>query len=237
MATATIEPNVPHVYLGLAEILRTLGVEKNGQLPQNMGGKPYIAAVDVAQEVKNLLVANSLIVLPNERVVKHEVVLANNRLTVAVAIEGEYTFVSTVDGSSAAVQGVGDGLANGNAVASNIASTNAMKNALLRAFMITEQSVEDQAKNGTDESPANTPKAVAAATKSASKGAVPAANEGIAKIREEIKAAVDAVVEATGVKPNYAAIGARLGAGNATWANDPKVLTATLAAIQAGEVK
>lgn len=237
MTTAVIEPHVPHVYIGMAGILKELGVEKNGVLPQNMGGKPYIAAVDVAREVKSLLVANELIVLPSERFTKHEVIEVNNRLTVAVGVEGVYTFVSLVDGSEATVSGVGDGLANGNAVASNIASTNAMKNALLRTFMITEQSVEDQAKSGADDSPANTPKAVAAAAKNANKGAVPAANDAIAKIREEIKAEVEAVTEATGVKPNYAAIGARLGAGNATWANDPKVLQATLAAIRAGEVK
>lgn len=147
MATARIE--VPHVYTGLAEILKHLSVEKTGTLPGNMGGKPYITAVDAAAEVKRQFVENNLVFVPNEEVVKHEnIVTADRAVKISIVIRGEYTIVSTVDGSSVTVSGVGDGLANGTAVASNIGSTNALKNALLRTFLITEQSVEDAGKDG-----------------------------------------------------------------------------------------
>ncbi len=237
MATATIEGTVPAVYTGIAAILAELGVKKNGQLPTNMGGKSYIAAVDVSAEIKILLVKHGLVVLPNERLIKHEAIQANNRITIATAIEGEYTFVSTVDGSVAKVTGVGDGLANGNAVSSNIASTNAMKNAMLRTFMITEQSAEDQAKNGVDESPAAQPKAIAAAQGGSTQAAKPASSTAVADLQAEIKAAVAEVAEATGATPNYAAIGKRLfGDKDPNWATKVDSLKAVLKAVQSGEV-
>lgn len=158
--TEEVETTVPEtyvlegkaVYAALANVVRELSVEKNGELPSNMGGKPYITASDVAKEVKRLFVENNLILLPNETVIKHEN-LVGQRLQVSIVITGTYEIVSTVDGSSVTVSGTGDGLATGTAVASNIASTNAFKNALLRTFLITEQSVEDAAKAG-DEAPA-----------------------------------------------------------------------------------
>ena len=143
----------PHVYMALAAILKSLSVEKNGQLPGNMGGKPYITAVDASAEVKRQFVENNLIFLPNESVFRHEVIAHKDRLNTTIVITGEYTIVSTVDGSKVTVAGTGDGLAGGTAVASNIASTNALKNALLRTFLITEQSVEDSAKQGSDAPP------------------------------------------------------------------------------------
>jgi len=146
MATAEFE--VPEVYKALAEILKNLSVAKGGTLPGNMGGKPYITAVDASAEVKRQFVANDLIFLPNEEVVRHENLTVGNSLKVAIVIRGEYTIISTRDASKVSISGTGDGLATGTAVASNIASTNALKNALLRAFLITEQSVEDAAKNG-----------------------------------------------------------------------------------------
>ena len=151
MTTATFE--VPHVYTALAAILKSLSVEKNGQLPGNMGGKMYITAVDASAEVKRQFVENNLIFLPNESVFRHEVIAHKDRLNTTIVITGEYTIVSTVDGSKVTVAGTGDGLAGGTAVASNIASTNALKNALLRTFLITEQSVEDSAKQGSDAPP------------------------------------------------------------------------------------
>lgn len=138
----------PHVHTAVAAILSNMSVAKGGVLPGNMGGKPYITAVDTASEVKKQFVENNLIFLPKERIFQHKEVINKDRINVLIAITGEYTFISTVDGSSLTVSGTGDGLAGGTAVASNIASTNAMKNALLRTFLITEQSVEDEAKNG-----------------------------------------------------------------------------------------
>lgn len=149
MTNATIE--TPHVYEALGAILKSLSVPKNGMLPGNMGGKPYVTAVDAAAEVKRQFVENGLIFLPSEDVIKHETIIHKDRLNIVIVIKGTYTIVSQKDGSSVVVSGTGDGLATGTAVASNIASTNALKNALLRTFLITEQSAEDSAKNGVEQ--------------------------------------------------------------------------------------
>ena len=138
----------PHVHEAMAKILSAMSVAKGGVLPGNMGGKPYITAVDASAEVKRQFVENNLIFLPRETIFQHKEIINKDRINVLISITGEYTFVSTVDGTSVSVSGTGDGLAGGTAVASNIASTNALKNALLRTFLITEQSVEDEAKNG-----------------------------------------------------------------------------------------
>ena len=158
MTVAIIE--VPHVHTALAEILKHLSVEKNGQLPGNMGGKAYITAVDISAEVKRQFVANNLIFLPDEEVIKHETVMHKDRINTAIVIRGTYTILSTKDGSSVTVSGTGDGLATGTAVASNIGSTNALKNALLRTFLITEQSVEDASKQGDTAAPSATQQAI-----------------------------------------------------------------------------
>lgn len=151
--------NVPAVYTALASIINNLAVEKNGTLPGNMGGKPYITASDAAAEVKRQFVENNLIFIPNEEVIKQEIITFKDRLNIAVLVTGTYTIISTVDGSSVTVSGTGDGLATGTAVASNIASTNAFKNALLRTFLITEQSVEDASKQGVSDSGTSSPTA------------------------------------------------------------------------------
>jgi hypothetical protein len=141
---------VPQVYPAMLEVLKSMAVEKGGQLPANMGGKDYITAPDLSAETKRQFVKNNLIVLPHEKTVSQESVTTTQgdrvKVTNIVVIEGTYVIVSTVDGSMAEISGVGDGMATGTSVASNIASTNAMKNALMRTFLITEQSVEDQAK-------------------------------------------------------------------------------------------
>lgn len=193
MTTAHIEPApVGKVYEGVANILKHLSVEKGGVLPGNMGGKAYITAQDAAAEVKRQFVENNLIFLPHESLTKHEVVIFKDRLNIATVIEGEYTIVSTEDGSSVTVSGVGDGLATGTAVSSNIASTNALKNALLRTFLITEQSVEDAAKNGVpDTAPAqssNEAQRKVAQAKQATAPAAPAAAGGeLAQLNAKIR--------------------------------------------------
>lgn len=154
------EYTAPHVHTAIATILESLSVAKGGTLPGNMGGKPYITAVDAAAEVKRKFVENNLIFLPRETIFQHKEVINKDRINVLISITGEYTFVSTKDGSAVTVSGTGDGLAGGTAVASNIASTNALKNALLRTFLITEQSVEDAAKNGTEDAPSAASKRV-----------------------------------------------------------------------------
>lgn len=142
---------VPHVYTAMANILKSLSVPKNGTLPGNLGGKNYITAVDAAAETKRQFVENDLVFFPNEEVVSEEHIVHKDRLMIRVLIRGSYKIVSTLDGSSETVSGVGDGLATATAVASNVGSTNALKNALLRTFLITEQSVEDQAKEPREE--------------------------------------------------------------------------------------
>jgi hypothetical protein len=151
MTTATIEtegPVIGEVYHSLLRILAKLSVAKNGTLPANMSGKPYLTAADVSKETKAFFVEEELILLPFEKETNKDAIINKDRINITVSIEGQYTIFSTKDGSSVTIQGVGDGLAGGTAVASNIASTNALKNALLRLFLITEQSVEDAAKNG-----------------------------------------------------------------------------------------
>jgi hypothetical protein len=178
------EYKTPHVHEAIAAILESLSVAKGGTLPGNMGGKPYITAVDAAAEVKRKFVENDLIFLPNESIFKHESIINKDRINVLISITGEYTFISTRDGSSVKVSGTGDGLAGGTAVASNIASTNALKNALLRTFLITEQSVEDAAKGG-DESPAAKPSATQQKIEQARRPAA-ATSDAQAKIRDWI---------------------------------------------------
>lgn len=157
MSETTETPVVGAVHRAIFKILGELSVEKNGTLPSNLGGKPYIAAVDLFSEVKRKLVENNLIVIPFSREKSKQVVeAANGRLTVATTTEGEYTLFSIEDGSTALIGDTGDGLAIGSAVASNISSTNAMKNALLRTFLVSEQSTEDAAKAGI-ESPERVP--------------------------------------------------------------------------------
>lgn len=146
--------NVGKVYGSLAAILKSLSVEKGGALPSNMGGKPFISAVDLNSEIKREFVENNLILLPVERETNKEVLTdAQGRKTILLSIEGTYTIVHTGDASYVTVGGVGDGVATGASVSANIASTNALKNALLRTFLVTEQSTEDAAKNGVPDAP------------------------------------------------------------------------------------
>lgn len=149
MANAKIEP--AHVYTALGKILKHMEVTKDGTLPGNMGGKKYISAPALSEEVKRQLVANNLILLSNEEVVSEEAVIHKDRLNIRVVIHGTYTFVSLVDQSQANISGTGDGLATGTAVSSNIASTNALKNALLRTLLVSEESVEEASLNGSSE--------------------------------------------------------------------------------------
>lgn len=144
-----VASKVPAVYGAMFKVLEAMSVEKNGTLPGNMGSGKYITAVDLSAEAKRQFVTNKLVILPHEKEVSKEIVInPKGQTIVTVSVEGTYTIVSTVDGSSAVIGGVGDGYATGTAVASNIASTNALKNALLRTFLVTEQSTEDAAKNG-----------------------------------------------------------------------------------------
>lgn len=147
----TTEYTAPAVHVALAEILKSLSVEKGGTLPQNMGGRPYITAGDLFSEVKRQFVEHDLIFVPDEHVIEHTIIQHDSgRNTVAISVNGSYQIISTIDGSEITFGGVGDGLATGTAVASNIASTNALKNALLRTLLVSETAVEDAAKNGTD---------------------------------------------------------------------------------------
>lgn len=185
MTTATTK--VPEVYKAMAAVLKHLSVDKNGQLPGNMGGKSYITAVDASAEVKRQFVENNLVFTSNEEVTHHEVLVGTDqRKTVVIGLTGRYEITSLVDGSQVTISGGGDGMAIGTSVASNIASTNALKNALLRTFLITEQSVEDESRQGADDKPV--PAAVAKAAGGVSKTAAKPAAKKPATPREQIKA-------------------------------------------------
>lgn len=227
---------VPHVHTALAAILKSMSVEKGGMLPSNMGGKSYIQAHDLAAEAKRQFVANDLIAYPTEELLKHEIVLANNRTLVATAIKAQYTLVSTVDGSSITITGIGDGLATGTAVSSNIASTNALKNAFLRAFLITEQSVEEQAKRGTDEPDSQAGRAVSAAKPKAAPQQSKTAD--LDTLRADVRAAWAETASAFGDDFNpqgYMDLGNEKFKGQ-KWASDGALLKQLAEAIRNGEV-
>ena len=233
---------VPHVYKAIAKILGELSVAKGATLPANMGGKPYITAVDLNSEIKRKFVENNLIHLPREREVSKEIIIGNGgRVTVALSVEGEYTIISTEDGSTATISGAGDGLANGSAVASNIASTNALKNALLRTFLVTEQSAEDAAKNGVDEAAAP-----AAAQTPAARKIAQAQSNATPKAGDDELASLQAKVREFISNPEFPydstmvnALGAKIAkdAGREKFVNtDKPIVKKLVAALEKGEV-
>lgn len=227
----------PAIHTALAAILKSLSVEKNGQLPGNMGGKSYITATDLNSEAKRKFVEHNLVLIPNEKVIKYEA-QSGTRLQILVAIEGTYTLASTVDGSVVEFGGVGDGVATGSAVASNIASTNALKNALLRLFLVTEQSVEDAAKAGLADADEKSP-TQSKITKAAGGAKAPAPVAGkseVSQLQNEIRDYAKDVASSTGVPATYyQAVGKRLfpDAG-ASWMTDAPSLSKVLAELKAG---
>lgn len=142
----------PHVHSAVAAILGSLAVSKDGKLPSNMSGKDYVTAGNLSNTVKTAFVEHGLLTAASETIFHHEITAdKTGRTLVAISVNGSYTIISTKDGSTLTIGGIGDGLATGTSVANNIASTNAFKNALLRTFMVTETSIEDQAKKGVDD--------------------------------------------------------------------------------------
>jgi len=221
------EYTVPHVHTAVHKVLGALQVDKNGVLPGNMGGKPYIQAPDVAAEVKSQFYANNLIVAPHEEVVKHETIILKDRINIAIVVSGTYDIISTVDGSSLTIVGTGDGLAGGTAVASNIASTNAFKNAFLRFLLITEQSVEDEAKNGPAE---------AKESRTVQKVGQASASSDTADLKKQISALQEAITEKTGVKPDVNKFAASKWPGDPKWFSSADKLGVVVKALQDGEL-
>lgn len=225
----------PKAHEKVLAILKELSVKKSGNLPSNMGGKPYISATDLFDEVKVSFAEKNLILIPAENFQKHEVVQQGQRALIATVIEGHYTILSTEDGSSLTIQGVGDGLATGSAVSSNIASTNALKNALLRFFLAAETSVEDKAKGGVGEaenSPAN------AKIAKAQGGGVTRKSTGSPTTAGEYRTAILAAVKSGGGVADYEKVGNRIsGKQKSEWLNDVEVLGGVLKALEAGEVE
>lgn len=133
----------PKVYAAIHAVLKALQVEKNGELPGNMGGKSYATAEAVSNGVKNLFVANNLILEANEELVNIDTPdFGDKKSRFLVTTRGSYKAIHIEDGSSISFSGLGQGLATGTAIATNIASTFALKNALQRQFLISEDSVE-----------------------------------------------------------------------------------------------
>ena len=160
------ENNVPKVYAAIHNVLKALQVEKGGMLPGNMGGKAYMTAEDISNEVKRLFVANDLIFEANEEVVTDSTAdLGDKKMRFQTTITGTYRAIHIEDGSSISFSGTGQGLATGTAVAANIASTFALKNALQRQFLISEAAVD--AEGHTEQAPPKQSQAQQTAAKAA----------------------------------------------------------------------
>lgn len=134
--------NVPKVYAAIHKVLEHLQVDKNGMLPGNMGGKAYMTAEAISNEVKRLFVENNLILESNETSETFAPNFGDSKSRFQITVSGSYRAIHIEDGSSITFSGTGNGLATGTAVAANIASTFALKNALQRQFLISEDSVE-----------------------------------------------------------------------------------------------
>ena len=173
----TEKNNTPKIYGAIHNILKALQVEKNGQLPPNMGGKGYATAEAVSNGVKELFVANNIILEANEEVAHVDTPdFTDKKTRFSIVITGKYRAIHIEDGSSISFSGTGTGLATGTAIAANIASTFALKNALQRTFLISEDSVEREG-NTEQAAPKQSPaqQAAASASKPAAKAPAPKA--------------------------------------------------------------
>jgi len=220
--------SVKKVYGAFAEVLKSMQVDAAGQLPSNMGGKKYITAKDIADEVKKKFVEVGLIMIPNETVVSDEILTgADGRRTSFLIIEGKYRIIHIEDGSEVTISGTGGGMATGTAVAPNIASTFALKNALQRAFLISETAVEEAALKAPDAPAATPPEKRAEAT------AVAKVTAEVAPLKKEIAAKLG-IKSAAGI----------IAKGNeyfhtedsASWKDDAVRLGAWLTHLNTGEV-
>lgn len=187
------ENNVPKVYAAIHQVLKALQVEKNGELPSNMGGKNYATAEAVSNGVKNLFVENNLILEANETVSHVDTPdFGDKKTRFSIVITGSYRAIHIEDGSSISFSGTGSGLATGTAISANIASTFALKNALQRQFLISEDSVEREGQTE-QAAPKQTPAqrtATQAATPPAPKKATGKANQDAQlRIKEKMSTA------------------------------------------------
>jgi hypothetical protein len=234
--TKTSEPEFKpaHVDAAMLEILKVFSVEKDGQLPSNMGGKDYVSAPALFKGAKAEFTSRGLIVYPNEKYTEYQTVPRGDRApTIVVAVEGSYQIVSTVDGSSRYISGTGDGMGQGNSVASNIASTNALKNALMRLFLGAESGLEAESKG--DNAPAE-PKPEARAVSTA-KGGGPTqkreAPQAVVELQDEVKR--EWAERYPEDMDGYVQLGIRLHGEPANWATNITKLKSLVKAIREGE--
>lgn len=163
----------PKIYQAIHQVLSALRVEKNGELPGNMGGKSYATAEAISNGVKNLFVENGIILEANEEIAHIDTPdFGDKKVRFVVTILGKYRAIQIEDGSSISFSGTGMGLATGTAVAANIASTFALKNALQRQFLISEDSTERE--GHTEQAPPKQSSAQQAAAKATPSKATPA---------------------------------------------------------------
>jgi hypothetical protein len=230
----TAEFKAPHVDLMMLEILKVFSVDKDGQLPSNMGGKEYVSAPALFKNAKAEFTKRDLIVYPNERYIEYATVPRGDRApTIVVAVEGTYQIVSTVDGSSRVISGTGDGMGQGNSVASNIASTNALKNAMLRVFLGAESGLEADAKG--DNEPARPEKPESRAVATAKGGATQKreAPQAVIDLQEEVKR--EWAQRYPENMDGYVALGTSKYGEPAEWATNITKLKGLVKAIVAGE--
>lgn len=160
------ENNVPKVYAAIHNVLKALQVEKGGMLPGNMGGKAYMTAEDISNEVKRLLVQNNVVLEANEDVVQVEAPdFGDKKMRFMITVKGTYRLIHVEDGSYITISGVGQGMGVGVATAAAVASTFAQKSALLRTFLISESGVE--AEGHTEQAPPKQSQAQQTAAKAA----------------------------------------------------------------------
>src|SRR5690625_7319674 len=91
---------VPHVYIALAEVVKTLDVDKDSVLPANMGKSSYRTTEAITAAVRALFEKENLILIPNEHVIESGAQEIKDRVTYYSVIVGTYEIVSLKDGSS-----------------------------------------------------------------------------------------------------------------------------------------
>lgn len=136
------EPKLIHQKI--ATIQKEVGaIPKNGRGPANKGSFEFIKAEDVLNKIHELLVRESVIVIPTIRHSKHEVVREKDRGYIYAAIEVEYEYVAVEDGSSITTSSVGEGSDIGSDTATRKAATQALKISHLHMFTIPTSELDD----------------------------------------------------------------------------------------------
>lgn len=182
---------VPEIYKAIEVIQAKVGaIPKNGVGPANKGSFAFIKAEDVLDAIHAQLVENHVIVIPTIRHSKHETVRDGGRAYTTAAVEVDYQYVSTVDGSSIVTTSVGEGSDIGSDTATRKAATMALKISHLHMFTIpnTDINLDDEGYEPAAGAAASEPKSNRAVSKAKSTS-TSAKADSLEKIRAKVKAA------------------------------------------------